>query len=432
MPRWSARRSARCGRCRTLAFDLLGARHAGDPTAVRGPHRRSGDDVGGGAVPGRPARRRDSAAADDGRRRPATAWPATRCGSPAGRYGSGVTKPGAPLVLAAAHRGGVADPAAATPVRLSRLAGGCDELDTDRQRDRVPPGTGRRCCAARSTPCSAQDYPGQVSCVVVPTRREPDLRCAGAPAAPGAGHPATSAPWAWPAPATPASCAAERRAGRLLRRRRRVAAGQADRPRWRVLRRRPGRPVRRLRHPGPLRRPQRRPHPADATGSRSPALLRDRLTELHPSTFLIRRALLDDDRAGRRGHCRAATPRTTSCCCGPPGVAPVLNAADPLVGCAGTSTRTSPAVGRRPPRRCSWLLDRYPEFAEDRRGQARLTGQIAFARRPAGERATAWRWAGDAGRSPVEPRAWLALAIAAGALRPDPVLRALHRRGRGV
>ena len=163
------------------------------------------------------------------------------------------------------------------------------------------------------------------------------------------------------------------------------------------------------------------------------ALLRDRLTSLHPSTFLIRRDRLHDGiglvEEGLPGSyaedyellLRAA--RRT----------PVLNVPDPLVLVRWHQHSYFTRRWQTTAEALRWLLDRYPEFAEDRRGQARITGQIAFASAASGERATAWRWAGRTlRRSPVEPRAWLALAIAAGALRPDPVLRALHRRGRGV
>jgi glycosyltransferase involved in cell wall biosynthesis len=163
------------------------------------------------------------------------------------------------------------------------------------------------------------------------------------------------------------------------------------------------------------------------------ALLRSRLTELHPSTFLFRRdrlrddiGLVDEQLPGSYGEdyellLRAA--RRT----------PLVNVPAPLVLVrwhrrsyfAGRWLTISAALRR--------LLERYPEFAGDRRGEARVTGQIAFASAAGGDRSGAWHWARRTlRRHPAEPRAWLALAVAAGAVRPETVLRALHRRGRGL
>ncbi len=163
------------------------------------------------------------------------------------------------------------------------------------------------------------------------------------------------------------------------------------------------------------------------------ALLRDRLTELHPSTFLIRRdalcdgiGLVEEDLPGSYAEdyelLLRAAKRT-----------PILNVRDPYVLIRWHQHSFFTRRWLTTAEALRWLLERYPEFATDRRGEARITGQIAFASAAGGERGDAWRWAGRTlRRRPMEPRAWLALAIAAGALRPDPVLRALHRRGRGV
>ena len=80
-----------------------------------------------------------------------------------------------------------------------------------------------------------------------------------------------------------------------------------------------------------------------------------------------------------------------------------------------------------------WLLARYPEFGTQPRGAARVAGQIAFARAASGDRRGALRWARRTLASSVrEPRAYLALAVATGAVRPERILRGLHRRGRGI
>jgi glycosyltransferase involved in cell wall biosynthesis len=158
-------------------------------------------------------------------------------------------------------------------------------------------------------------------------------------------------------------------------------------------------------------------------------LLRSRLTELHPSTFLFRRAalgLVDERIPGGYAEdydllLRAA--RRT----------PIRNLPDVLVEVRWH--RRSYFGGRWDTRSAAlqWLLDRYPEFGGEPRGRARVTGQIAFARAAAGHRRDAVRWAGRTlGADAREPRAYLALAVATGAVSADGVLRWLHTRGRGI
>ena len=50
-----------------------------------------------------------------------------------------------------------------------------------------------------------------------------------------------------------------------------------------------------------------------------------------------------------------------------------------------------------------------------------------------GTRRTSARWAlGALRRNPAEPRAYLALAVSSGAVKPDRVMELLHRRGKGI
>jgi hypothetical protein len=80
----------------------------------------------------------------------------------------------------------------------------------------------------------------------------------------------------------------------------------------------------------------------------------------------------------------------------------------------------------------TWLLERYPEFEDVPSGEARIAGQIAFAAAADKDRRAGARWAWRAlRRRPVEPRAYLALAVAGG-LSPEWVLRRLHSVGRGI
>ncbi|GIJ27145.1 hypothetical protein Vqi01_23070 [Micromonospora qiuiae] len=162
-------------------------------------------------------------------------------------------------------------------------------------------------------------------------------------------------------------------------------------------------------------------------------LLRDRMTELHPSTFLIRATALRDgiglvDEKIPGGYAedydfllRAA--RT----------APLVNlpAAYVLVRWHRRSyfAQRWDTIADA----LQWLLERHPEFATQPAGQARIAGQIAFARAARGDRRGALRWARRTlRRNPREPRAYLALAVAGRVVRADAVLRTLHRQGRGI
>ncbi|WP_017603431.1 glycosyltransferase [Nocardiopsis alkaliphila] len=161
-------------------------------------------------------------------------------------------------------------------------------------------------------------------------------------------------------------------------------------------------------------------------------LLRSRLTELHPSTFLIRRAAMVDGcgtvseeipggyaedyelllRLARRG--------------------PIRNVPEPGVRVLWHRKSFFSERWRTISTALRWLLERYPEFGLVPRGHARLAGQIAFSEASAGRRRRALRWIGTTLRShPLEGRAYLAFLVVCG-VPPGWILRALHLRGRGV
>lgn len=162
-------------------------------------------------------------------------------------------------------------------------------------------------------------------------------------------------------------------------------------------------------------------------------LLRDRLPELHPSTFVMRRkavvdgfGLVEERIPGGYAEdyeflLRAARSH------------PVINV--PVVGARILWSQASFFTGRWETIRTalSWLLDHYPEFADVPAGQARIMGQVAFAAAADRERREGARWALRAlRRRPVEPRAYLALGVSSGLVSATWVLRRLHRSGRGI
>lgn len=161
-------------------------------------------------------------------------------------------------------------------------------------------------------------------------------------------------------------------------------------------------------------------------------LLRDRHTELHPSTFVARRShlikgfgLVDEAVPGGFGEdydllLRAAKRH------------PILNVTEPLVvvrwGAQSFFFRRWPTMAEG----LTWILERHPEFATSPRGSARIRGQVAFAHAAMGHRQEAWRWGFAALRDHLwEPRVALALAVSLG-LSPDLVMTRLHRHGRGI
>jgi glycosyltransferase involved in cell wall biosynthesis len=162
-------------------------------------------------------------------------------------------------------------------------------------------------------------------------------------------------------------------------------------------------------------------------------LLRDRLTELHPSSFLMRRAavvdgfgLVSEEIPGSFGEDYEFLLRAAR-------TGPVLTV--PMVGVVIRWHKKSYFTSRweTMAQGLTWLLESYPEFATVPAGKARVSGQVAFARAAGGERKLAVRWAGrTVRRNPLEPRAYLALAVASGAVKPDAVVRQLHSRGRGI
>jgi glycosyltransferase involved in cell wall biosynthesis len=162
-------------------------------------------------------------------------------------------------------------------------------------------------------------------------------------------------------------------------------------------------------------------------------LLRNRLTELHPSTFVMRRkavldgfGLVDETIPGSYAEdyeflLRAARSHS------------IANVSE--VGVRVLWSKQSYFSARWQTIRSAliWLLEQYPEFHSVPAGEARVSGQIAFASAANGDRRQALHWAGrTVRRNPLEARAYLALGVASGLVKSDTVLQHLHRTGRGI
>ncbi|MBT0992897.1 glycosyltransferase family 2 protein [Cellulomonas sp. DKR-3] len=162
-------------------------------------------------------------------------------------------------------------------------------------------------------------------------------------------------------------------------------------------------------------------------------LLRDRHTELHPSTFLFRTAVLreriglvSEQVPGAFGEDYELLLRAAR-------TGPVAVVRRPLVVVRWHGTSfffrrwDTMAAG------LGWILDEYPEFASEPHGYARVRGQIAFANASAGRRRQAWADARAVWRRRLlEPRAALAVLVCVRLVTPAFVMRSLHRFGRGI
>jgi glycosyltransferase involved in cell wall biosynthesis len=162
-------------------------------------------------------------------------------------------------------------------------------------------------------------------------------------------------------------------------------------------------------------------------------LLRSRLMELHPSTFVMPRAavvdgfgLVEEEIPGSYAEDYEFLLRAAK-------YGPVLNV--PMVGTEVLWHQNSFFTSRWSTIREAlvWLLERYPEFQEVPRGLARITGQLAFANAALGQRREALHWVWRTVRtSPREMRAYLALAVCTRLVGADRIVRTLQKRGRGI
>lgn len=162
-------------------------------------------------------------------------------------------------------------------------------------------------------------------------------------------------------------------------------------------------------------------------------LLRARVSEAHPSTFLFRRAalvdgigLVDEDLPGSYAEdydllLRAARRH-------PVGAVPL-----PLAKVFWSRSSFFAERWRTIDDALDHLVTSHPELRGEPAGLARIEGQRAFALASMGDRRGSWSLARQAlGHNRGEPRAWLALMVASGAVRSEWVLRALQAGGRGI
>jgi glycosyltransferase involved in cell wall biosynthesis len=162
-------------------------------------------------------------------------------------------------------------------------------------------------------------------------------------------------------------------------------------------------------------------------------LLRSRLTDMHPSTFLARRddvvaaiGLVDEEIPGSYAEDYDWLLRAAR-------LGPIGTIQRPLARIhwhassffEGRWDTIIPAL--------QYLVAKHPEFHGDAHGLARIYGQIAFAHAAAGRRARARSWTRRSLQLDWrQPRGYLALLVSAGLIRPALLLSALHHFGRGM
>lgn len=162
-------------------------------------------------------------------------------------------------------------------------------------------------------------------------------------------------------------------------------------------------------------------------------LLLDRHTQLHPSTFVMRRrallehvGLVDEEVPGDFGEDYDFLLRAAS-------FHPVVNVSEPLTVVRWGQQSFFFRKWETMAAGLTWMLERHPEFEGSAGGSARIKGQIGFAHAAMGHRRAAFGWAAQAARrNPFEPRVLLTLAVASRAVSPDFVMERLHRHGRGI
>ncbi|MFY9932807.1 MAG: glycosyltransferase [Streptosporangiaceae bacterium] len=162
-------------------------------------------------------------------------------------------------------------------------------------------------------------------------------------------------------------------------------------------------------------------------------LLRSRMVMVHSSTYLARRqaltegiGLVDETIPGSQNEdwdlaLRAARRH------------PIVNVDEPLVRVVwGTSSHYAREWQTKADS-LRWMLEHHPDLATSRPGAARVYAQLSFAYACMRRRGDACHWAWRALRSNWhERRVPFALAVAAGVVPGDTVLRHLHARGHGI
>ena len=161
--------------------------------------------------------------------------------------------------------------------------------------------------------------------------------------------------------------------------------------------------------------------------------LDSRITEIHPSSFLLRRddllgpiGLVDEDLPAAYGEDYDLLLRASR-------VGPVLSVTEPLTVVNWNRASFFSSKWDGIASGLTYVLEKYPEFSRTPRGTARIAGQVAFAHAAVGRRREAHAWATRALRNDRRQlRAYAALAIAHRLAPATALVNAVNRTGRGL
>jgi GT2 family glycosyltransferase len=162
-------------------------------------------------------------------------------------------------------------------------------------------------------------------------------------------------------------------------------------------------------------------------------LIRSRTTEIHPSSFLMRRSdvlerigFVDEELPASYGEDYDFLLRAAR-------IGHILGVAEPLVIVHWNRTSFFDGKWRAIADGLTYLLKKHPEFSQSAVGSARIEGQIAFALAALGKRDEAFQWARLTLRHDrSQLRAYAAMAIAARLVPAGALVSAVNRRGRGL
>ncbi len=162
------------------------------------------------------------------------------------------------------------------------------------------------------------------------------------------------------------------------------------------------------------------------------AFLDDRMTEVHPSSFVMDRiwfieevGLVDEELPGSYAEDYDVLLRASRC-------SQIVSAGEPLVRINWHPSTYFRDRWKMIDEALGFLVDKHPEFQQAPAGLARIRGQQAFAAAAAGERRRALSLVKETmALRPTEKRSILALAVAGG-VPADFLLRLAHRFGRGI
>ncbi|HEX9064066.1 MAG TPA: glycosyltransferase family 2 protein [Streptosporangiaceae bacterium] len=163
------------------------------------------------------------------------------------------------------------------------------------------------------------------------------------------------------------------------------------------------------------------------------ALLRSRMVMVHSSTYLAWRSALLDDIGLVDETIPASQNEDWDLALRAAARRPIVHVDRPLVEVAWGAGSHYSRQWETKAQGLLWMLDHHPGIAADRAGAARVYAQIAFAYACLGRRRESCRWAARAlRRNWHERRVPFAMAVAAGAVSGERVLRTLHARGHGI